>query len=415
MPSGREGQDSQQPALKRSLSLPLLTLYGLGTTIGAGIYVLVGKVAAEAQSHVPLAFLMASLLVAFSALSFSELSSRFPRSAGEAIYVHEGFGRRHLALATGLLVVLAGLVSCATISRGFVGYLQAFVEIDPRLALVLLILGLGALAAWGIGESVSFAAVLTLIEIAGLVFVIWSGKDSLVTLPARWREFVPPAEAAIWLGIFSGGVVAFYAFIGFEDMVNVAEEVKDVSRTLPLAIVTTLFVTTAVYLALGLVAVLTVAPAELAASDAPIALIIERSGAGDDRWISIIAILAVLNGALIQIIMASRVLYGLASRGWLPARLASVHPGRKTPILATSLATLIVLGFALALPLETLARATSLVTLAIFALVNLALWVIKGRDAGPSGAFVIPRWLALCGFLACCAVLAAEAVRLISL
>ena len=372
---------------------------------------LVGKVAADAQSHAPLAFLMASLLVTFSALSFAELSARFPRSAGEAVYVHEGFGHRHLALATGLLVVLSGLVSCATISRGFVGYLQAFVDLDPRLALVLLIVGLGVLAAWGIGESVSLAAVLTLIEIAGLVFVIWSGKESLATLPARWRELVPPAEATAWLGVFSGSVLAFYAFIGFEDMVNVAEEVKDVSRTLPLAIVTTLVVTTAIYLALGLVAVLTVPTAELAASDAPIALIIERSGAGDGRWISVIAILAVLNGALIQIIMASRVLYGLASQGWLPVRLASVHPGRRTPMLATSIATLIVLGFALALPLETLARATSLVTLVIFALVNLALWMIKGREAAPSGIFVIPRWLALCGFFACSAVLAAETAR----
>ena len=392
-----------------------MTLYGLGTTIGASIYVLVGKVAADAQSQVPLAFLLASLLVTFSALSFAELSARFPRSAGEAVYVHEGFGRRHLALATGLLVVLAGLVSCATISRGFVGYLQTFVELDSLLVLITLVLGLGALAAWGIAESVSFAAALTLIEIAGLVFVIWSGRESLAALPARWQELVPPAEATAWLGIFSGSVVAFYAFIGFEDMVNVAEEVKDVSRTLPLAILTTLGVTTAVYLALGIVAVLTVAPEELAASDAPIALIIERSGAGDGRWISVIAILAVLNGALIQIIMASRVLYGLASRGWLPARLAYVHPKRKTPLLATLVATLVVLGFALALPLETLARATSLVTLVIFALVNLALWRIKGSEASPAGQLVVPRWLTLCGVLACCAVLTVEAARLILL
>ena len=210
-------------------------------------------------------------------------------------------------------------------------------------------------------------------------------------------------------------MVAFYAFIGFEDMVNVAEEVKDVSRTLPLAIVTTLVVTTAVYLALGLVAVLTVSPGELAASEAPIAPIIERSGAGDGRWISVIAILAVLNGALIQIIMASRVLYGLASRGWLPARLASVHPRRKTPMTATLIATLIVLGFALALPLETLARATSLVTLVIFALVNLALWRIKGREDRSTGGLVVPRWFTLCGFLACGAVLAAETARLLLL
>lgn len=369
--------------------------------------------AGSAQSAAPLSFLLASLLVAFSALAFAELSSRMPRSAGEAVYVHAGFGSRHLALVTGLLVVFAGLISCATITRGFVGYLQVFVDLPWWLGVIGVVAGLGLLAAWGIAESVSLAAAFTLIEAAGLVFVIWSGREGLASLPARWHEILPPAEAGAWLGVLSGAVVAFYAFIGFEDMVNVAEEVKDASRTLPLAILATLGLTTLVYLLLGLVAVLVVPPPELADSEAPLALIVQRSGGGDGAWISVVAILAVLNGALIQVIMASRVLYGLSNRGWLPPVLARVHPKRRTPLLATALVTAIALVFALGLPLETLARTTSLLTLVIFALINLALWRIKARDPNPEGAMLFPRWLSLFGFLACAAVLLIEGGRLL--
>ena len=392
----------------------MLTLYGLGTTIGAGIYVLVGKVAGSAQGFAPVAFLLASLLVGFSALAFAELSARLPRSAGEAVYVHTGFGSRNLALAVGLLVVLAGLVSCATISRGFVGYLQEFVDLPWWMGLVSVVIGLGILAAWGIAESASLAAVLTLIEAAGLFFVIWSGRGALADFPLRWQELVPPLEAGAWLGVLSGAVIAFYAFIGFEDMVNVAEEVRDVKRTLPLAILATLGLTTVIYLLLGVVAVLAVPAADLAASDAPLALIVQRSG-GSGAWISIVAILAVLNGALVQLIMASRVLYGLSNRGWLPPLLGRVHPKRRTPVVATALVTLVALGFALALPLETLARATSLVTLVIFALVNLALWRIKAGDPRPEGVMVFPRWISLCGFLVSGGVLVIEGLRLLLL
>ena len=174
---------TDQHSLKRSLNLPLLTLYGLGTTIGAGIYVLVGKVAGSAGPHAPIAFLIAGALVAFTAFSFAELSSRLPRSAGEAVYVHEGFGSQRLALVVALLVILAGLISCATISRGFVGYLQELMDLPGWLGIVLFIVVLAAIAAWGITESVALAGLITLIEAAGLIFVVWSGRESLTTLP----------------------------------------------------------------------------------------------------------------------------------------------------------------------------------------------------------------------------------------
>ena len=393
--------NSRPPAtLKRSLSLPLITLYGVGTTIGAGIFVLVGKVAGTALIYAPISFLLAAVLAGFSAFAFAELSARFPQSAGEAVYVYEGLGSRRLALAVGLLVVLAGIAACATIANGFVGYMKLFVELPDGVVLVAVVVALGLIAAWGITESVMLAAFITLLEIGALVLVIWAGRDSLAELPARLPELIPPFAGGAWLGIVSGAVLAFYAFIGFEDMVNVAEEVKDVRRTLPRAIILTLFITTLLYLALATIAVLALPIRELATSEAPVALIYERTSGSSAVVISLIAIVAVLNGALVQVIMASRVLYGLSARAWLPQALARVNPVTHTPLVATALVTALILAFALALPLVTLARTTSFVTLLIFAAINLALWHIKGRAPPPPGIRVYPRWVCSCGFLA---------------
>ena len=386
-----------RPTLKRSLSLPLLTLYGLGTTLGAGIYVLIGKVAGVAGMHTALAFMLAGVLAAFSAFSFAELGSRYPRSAGEAVYVHEGLGSRYLAAGMGLLVVLAGIVSSATIANGFVGYLENFFETPDALTITLFVLVLGAIAAFGILESVTFATVLTLIEMGGLLLVIWVARDGFATLPARAGELVPALDAAAWLGVFSGGVLAFYAFIGFEDMVNVAEEVKSATYTLPRAIILTLVVTLALYLAVALAAVLALPISELAESDAPLSLVYTRATGGSASVITLISLVAVMNGALIQIIMGARVLYGLSAMGWLPARLSTVNRRTRTPLFATALVTGCVLAFALALPLVRLAQTTSLITLIIFAVVNIALARIKLKSGVTEAPFNVPLWVPLAG------------------
>lgn len=386
-----------KPTLKRSLSLPLLTLYGLGTTLGAGIYVLIGKVAGVAGMHAALAFLVAGALAAFSAFSFAELGSRFPRSAGEAVYVHEGLGSRYLAAGTGLLVVLAGIVSSATIANGFVGYLENFFDTPDALTITLFILALGVIAAFGILESVTFATVLTLIEMAGLLLIIWVARDGFATLPARADELVPALDAAAWLGVFAGGVLAFYAFIGFEDMVNVAEEVKSATRTLPRAIVLTLILTLVLYLAVALAAVFALPIEELAESDAPLSLVYTRATGGSAEVITVISLVAVMNGALIQIIMGARVLYGLSAMGWLPAPLSTVNRRTRTPLFATALVTGCVLAFALALPLVRLAQTTSLITLIIFAVVNVALARIKLKTGVGKAPFTVPLWVPLAG------------------
>jgi APA family basic amino acid/polyamine antiporter len=385
--------------LKRSLSLPLLAFYGLGTILGAGIYVLIGRVAAYAGMYSPVAFLVAALLAGFSAFSYAELSARFPKSAGEALYVEEGLGIRGLSVLVGWLIVVTGVVSSATIANGFVGYLHVFMEIPDGLTITLLVLALGLLAAWGISESVMAASAVTLIEIGGLVYILVVAGGSLGQLPARLPEFLPPLDAGIWQGILLGAFLAFYAFIGFEDMVNVAEEVTNPVRNLPRAILLALGISCTLYLLVALVAVLALPPQELATSRAPLALIYTHSTGKAPVIISLISLFAVVNGALIQIIMASRVVYGMSRAGWLHAALGYVHPLTRTPLVATGLVTLFVLGMALWLPLETLAKATSFIILIVFALVNLSLVRLKRRTTPVPGTICFPIWVPIAGFL----------------
>lgn len=385
--------------LRRGLTLPLATLYGLGTTIGAGIFALIGKVAGHAGLFAPVSFLVAAVLAVFTALSFAELCARYPHSAGEAVYVEAGLRSPTLALFTGLFVIAAGCVSAAAILNGAAGYIKELVPVPRGLAIVVLALSLGLLAAWGIRESVMAASLFTVIEIAGLVLVIVVAVPTASDLPQRLWATVPPLELGAWHGIFLGSLLAFYAFIGFEDMVNVAEEVKAVRRTLPLAIVLTLLITTVLYLALASVSVLAVPPTELAASEAPMALIFAHSTGASPVVISIISLFALLNGALIQIIMASRVLYGLSTQRWLHPGLATLHPRTQTPLVTTALSTAVVLVLALWFPIEPLAQATSLVMLTVFAIVNLALWRLKRRESAPAGVIVFPSWVPAVGFV----------------
>jgi amino acid transporter len=378
------------------VSLPGLVLYGLGTTIGAGIYALTGVVAGRAGMQAPAAFAVASVLALFSALSFGELAARYPHAGGEAIYVFRGLRRRDAAVAVGVMAVAAGVISAATISVGFTGYLASLLPVPRLLAAALVVLALGAVAAWGIRESIFLVGLVTLIEVGGLVAVLAWGHAHLAELPARAGELVPLSGDA-WLGVTAASVIAFYAFIGFEDIVNVAEEVRDPRRTLPRAVLLTLVVTVVLYSLVVSIAVLAVPPAELAASEAPLALVFERCG-GSARVLGLVALAALLNGALIQIVKSARVLYGLAAQGLLPAPLARVHPRTRTPLLPTALVTAVCALLAISFPLETLAEATSEVTLAVFALANLSLVLVKRRgEEAASGTLRVPLWVPAIG------------------
>jgi amino acid transporter len=387
------------PELKRSLSLNLLVLYGLGNILGAGIYVLIGKVVATAGVFAPWSFLLASVLAGLTAFTYAELSSRYPFSAGEAVYLQAGLGLKYLSSGVGLLIILAGTVSSAAIVRGFVGYFQQFWNLPEALVVVLLVIALGALAIWGIVESVRVAALLTLAEVFGLAMIVWVAFPDSEQLGSSLASLVAPADFVAWNGVLLGGILAFFAYIGFEDMVNVAEEVHDPVRTMPLAILVALLVSTVIYMLVSIVAIASGPIDALAESTAPLALIYQRASGAAPVLISAIAMVAVVNGALIQIIMASRVCYGLAREGWIPAALGSVHPRTRTPVIATLLVAGMVLIMALWLPVETLARSTSLLLLIVFSLVNLALWRIQRDSELPPAAFAVPAWVPVAGFV----------------
>jgi amino acid transporter len=403
-----------RPKLKRALSLPMLTLYGLGTTIGAGIYALLGEIAGAAGYGAPLSFLIASLVAGFTACSFAELSSRFPRAAGAALYVQQGFKLPQLGIVVGLLVVASGLVSAAALVNGFYGYLQEFITLERTVAIMLVCLILGALAAWGIVESVTVAATITLVEIGGLVMIVAISGDQLATISDRWTDFLPGTPTVGWLGIFVGVTLAFYAFIGFEDMVDVAEEVKNVKRNMPLAILCTLGISTGLYFLLMVAALLSLTPAELVDSAAPMAALYQANTGQAPVVIGFIAMFAIINGSLVQIVMVSRVLYGLSSRGQLPAWFGRVNSLTRTPLHATVLATLLLTVLALSGHLAGLATTTSVIMLTIFVFVNLSLWKIKGRESAAPDALTFPRFVPACGAILSAGFVARELLDLFS-
>jgi APA family basic amino acid/polyamine antiporter len=388
--------------LKRSLSLPLLTFYGLGTIVGGGFYALIGKVSVHAGMYTPLAFMTAAAIALFSAFSFAELSARYSRSAGESVYVMEAFHKENLSTLVGWMVISTGVVSAATLAVAIAGFLQDLIPGSENASLTAVVLLLGLVAAWGILESVTLAIVITVIEIGGLIFVVFIAGGNLEDLPQRWHELVPPVSSEVWKGIMLGGFLSFYSFIGFEDMVNVAEEVKNPRRNLPIAILLSVLLTMILYFLVTLTSVLTLPLDTLAQSKTPLADVVYTAGPGVQKGMGVISILAGANGALVQIIMAARVAYGMADTGVAPTWFAAVHPKTRTPLRATAFMTGVILILALWFPLVTLAQVTSTIILVIFSLVNLSLVVIKLREPEPPPDIPdYPVFLPILGLVTC--------------
>ena len=378
-------------ALKRRIGLPLLTAYGVGVMVGAGIYVLVGAVAAEAGVWAPLGFLLAGVIAAPTALSYAEFSTRLPEAAGEAAFVGQGFNSNALAIFVGLAIVAAGTISAAAVLRGGVGYLSNVFELQHALAVTLVGAGLVSVAVFGVLESLALAAIFTAIELIGLAMVIWAGFTAPVS-----ADWIAPAPLVL-PGLAAAAVLAFFAFIGFEDIVNMAEEVRDPERVLPRAILISLLITTVIYALVSWATLRAVPVADLAASDSPLALVWTAGKATDAAILSLIAVFAALNGVLAQVVMASRVLYGLGKRTRSLAVFHNAHPRLGTPVLATLGVGVCVIGAALALPLTTLAELTSTILLSVFVLVNGALILTKRR--APAARFSVPMVVPISGLI----------------
>jgi len=368
--------------------------------VGAGIYVLVGAVVAEAGIWAPLAFILAGVIAAPTALSYAEFSTRLPEAAGEAIFVAKGLNLPWLGTAVGLAIVAAGAISAAAVLRGGVGYLGAVTGLPFTPSVVVLGLALMAVAIAGVLESLALAALFTVIEVVGLAMVVFAG---FTAMPAPdWQA----GGDLVWSGVMAGAVLAFFAFIGFEDIVNMAEEVREPELILPRAILLSLVITSALYALVSVAAVRAVPLATLGGSEQPLALVWQAGRGGSAAFLSLIAVAAALNGVLAQMVMASRVLFGLGRRSTALSGFHHVHPRFGTPLRATLLIGAAVIAGALLLPVADLAGLTSTLLLTVFVLVNAALIAMK--RAAPEAAFRVPMTVPVFGFIAALAALIAS-------
>lgn len=402
-------KDSRPAKLKRTLTLPYVVLYGLGVTVGAGIYVLLGEVITRSGQYAPVSFLIAGLVMLLPAAAFAELTGRMPYAAAEAHFVGTGFQSPKLFLLVGLAVAVVGLISSAAIAHGAVGYLSQLLDWPAAVLLIVVIIATGLIAGVEIRNSIAIAGLLTLIEIGGLLSIvlgsIWAGND----LGAQAVAAVPTSMSpALWNGIAASSLLAFFAFIGFEDIDSIAEETVNPQKTLSKGIFITLFLSVAIYVAVILAALAAVPISDISGTNAPLVVVFSKTTAFSPLIITLIAIVATVNGIIVQLIMSSRVLYGLAKRGSLPKVLARINPMTHTPLIATWLSVVMVLGLAVAFPIDRLAEWTSAITLAIFILVCAALIRIKREGSpAPKGTFVVPVWVPYGGIIACAALLLA--------
>lgn len=380
--------DNPPVTLRRSLGPLSMTLYGLGTIVGAGIFVLIGEVIGVSGSAAPAAFVLAAFIAALTGLSYAQLASRHPSSAGEAAYVSAAFARDSLTLVVGLAVALSGMVSAATMAHGFARYLGSLVDLPSTTVILSYLAILGAIATWGIRESAALVGALAISTVLGLLAIV----VAVIHGEGQWHW---PQAIFQWPGLgnaawFSGAFLAFYAFIGFEDLANLAEETRDPGRTLGLAIPVSMMLAAALYVLLCITALGALPVQELAASDAPMVRLLEHSGYPGATIVTVLGLLAITNGALAQLIMAARVLYGLSQQRQLPAWLARVHPQRHTPWAATGVATALTMSLTLVGGLVLLAQITSALILLIFTMVNLALLALLRRESRPWWRLLLP-------------------------
>lgn len=401
--------ENSQVKLKRTLSLPMLVFYGVGVTIGAGIFALIGEIVGLAGQQAPLAFLLAGIIAAATGLSYAKLSSVYPRAGGEAVFVNIGIGP-FWGRVVGLGVTATAIISSAVVALAFAGYFQQLLALPTPLITSVIILTLAGIAWFGVRESVIFAAIITLLEIGTLVVIGFLGLPNLNDVSFLAESLNPLAEHADMMAVSTAAMIAFFAFVGFEDIENMAEETKDPHKTVPRAILITLGLTVIVYMLVALVAVSSMDQAALASSKAPLADLFSALTGQSGAPIAVIATIAMVNGILVQIIMASRVLYGMANEGLVPSIFGKLDVQRQTPLFSTWFVAGLTIVLAVSFPLVHLAQATSAIILFVFSLVNFSLWQIARRKDAPA-ALRNWQWLGLFGALISAGLLLSEAVK----
>lgn len=391
--------------LSRNIGLLALTLYGVGDILGAGIYGLVGKAAGEMGNSVWIAFLASMVAAGLTGLSYASLGSRYPKAGGASYITHRAYNKAWLAYGVGLAVLASGLTSMATATRVFSGYFQGLLggAIPLPVIIISFALVLASVVYWGIREAMWANALCTIIELCGLAIVIFFGVSFIGSV-----DYFNASTATNPTGdltpalILSGAVLTFYSFVGFEDILNVAEEIKNPKRTLPLGLILAVSIASVIYMLVSIIAVSVIPANELANSREPLVDVVRVAAPWFPTSLySIIAMFAVSNTALLNFVMGSRLVYGMANQGLLPKPLAKVHPKRRTPYVAAGVLFVILLLLALSGDISSLAKSTSVLLLSCFILVNLSLVILKRRKDEPQGAFEIPTFIPILGALVC--------------
>ncbi|MDF2440810.1 MAG: basic amino acid/polyamine antiporter, family [Abditibacteriota bacterium] len=414
---------SHTPQLARTMGLGALTIYGVGDMLGAGVYGVIGKWAGVMGNALWAAFAAAMVGALLTGLSYASLGSRYPRAAGASFITQRAFGFPFLSFMVGLAVAASGLTSFATQSHAFSGYFLGFFGLkQPGTESVLpaatfalwaaviigFILVLAFINFWGMKEATWVNILCTMIEISGLAIVLivgarYWGSVNYLEVPRAPNG----SEGALGLSlIVQGAALTFYSFIGFEDMINVSEEVKDPKRNFPRAVMAALSIATLIYIAIAITVISVVPYTKLATSSKPLVDVVTTAAPGFPIAIfSFIALFAIANTGLLNYIMSSRLLYGMARMGFVPRKFGEVHPVRQTPHIAIGVLMFVVLCLAFAGDVSKLSVATTILLLSVFILINASLLKLKMRPEEPKGSFEVPSLVPFLGMLVCGAML----------
>lgn len=353
-----------------------------------------------------MAFLLATVIAGLTGLSYAQLAGRLPFSAGEAVYVDEAFHKGGLTLLIGLAVAASGILSAATIAHGFAGYLNVLVSTPVTLTALAYLIVLALVAISGIRETAWVVGIIAATSTLGLI--VLGGVIVYADADWRWPDLDFSFSAVPLAAVLMGAFLAFYALIGFEDLVNLAEEIETPGRTLGIAIPVSLIFSSLLYIGLAIVALGAVSVDDLAASNAPIAFMLNSAGLQGTSIVVLLSIVAITEGALAQLVMSSRVLYGLAGRGMLPARLATVNPRTRTPVIASLIVLGLVMLAAWSGGVLSLARGTSALVLTVFTVVNISLLVLNWKSGERS---IMRNVIPVLGALSCLLLLVVEVMR----
>jgi amino acid transporter len=394
----------ERTELKRAVTPTMLLLFVVGGMVGGGIYALVGEVGGEVGGAIWVSFALAALLALVTAGSYAELVTKHPRAGGAALYAQRAFRRRLITFILGFAVMMSSITSAAALSRAFGGdYLSTFVDLPIVLVAIVVVALIALINLRGIGESVALNVVCTIVELTGLALVVLIGIAFLADGggdTGRALEFSEDGTSPFFLAL-SGAALAVYALIGFEDSVNLAEEARHPRRAYPRALFGGLLIAATFYLVVTVVASMAVPTDTLAESDGPLLEVVRLGPLSvDDRIFSVIALFALANTTLINLITASRLLYGMGDEGVVPGVFRRVLPGRRTPVAAIVFTTLIAVGLIASGDLEKLADTT--VTLLLFAFIGVHVAVlVDRRHPAEHDHFRVPTPIPVLGALAC--------------